>query len=61
MHHHSFALVLGLAAIAPAQATVGAQAPDLEFQDTTNFGKIKAKKLSQLKGSAVLIELWATW
>ncbi|MBK8095991.1 MAG: hypothetical protein IPK26_02735 [Planctomycetes bacterium] len=61
MHHHSIPLALCLAAMAPAQATVGAPAPDLEFQDTTNFGKIKAKKLSQLKGSAVLIELWATW
>ena len=52
-----FALLGGLAS---AQAKVGDMAPDLAFQTRINFGDIKAEKLSQLLGSAVLIEFWGT-
>lgn len=53
---------LGLLApvpLAPAQK-VGDPAPDVVFQTRFNFGKIKAGKLSQLRGSAVLLEFWGT-
>jgi thiol-disulfide isomerase/thioredoxin len=56
----SAALAAALAAALPAQA-VGTQAPDLEFQKTFNFGRLKVNKLSDLRGSAVLLEFWATW
>jgi hypothetical protein len=55
-------LVAGLlAAGLPAQPAIGSDAPEIEFTDTLNFGRVKAKKLSDLRGSAVLIEFWATW
>jgi hypothetical protein len=58
---HAIALTALLGAALPAQGKVGSPVPDLEFSSSANFGKIKAKKLSNLRGSAVLIELWATW
>ena len=50
------ALLLG-----PALAQkVGQPAPDLTWQLTLNFGKVKHEKLSDLRGSAVFIEFWGT-
>lgn len=52
-----FALLTGLAT---AQAKAGDPAPELVFETRINFGDLKAQKLSQLRGSAVLIEFWGT-
>lgn len=48
-----------LAAAVMAQQP-GQPAPDIEWQATINFGKVKSQKLSQLRGSAVLLEFWGT-
>jgi hypothetical protein len=50
-----------LAAALPAQLGAGVAAPEIEFSGTLNLGKVRAQKLSDLRGSAVLIEFWATW
>jgi thiol-disulfide isomerase/thioredoxin len=48
--------------LAPAAAqAVGEQAPDVEWQKTFNFDTAPATKLSELRGSVVLLEFWATW
>ena len=49
-----------LGGIASAQARVGDKAPELVFQTRINFGDLKAARLSDLLGSAVLIEFWGT-
>lgn len=43
-----------------AAQTVGSVAPDLVFHHRYHFGEIEAKKLSELRGSVVLVEFWAT-
>ena len=52
--------IAALTAVAPAQM-VGEPAPDIQWQSTFNFGSMKKQKLSELRGSAVLVEFWATW
>lgn len=48
-----------LAATAPAQK-VGEEAPDLTWTKTFVFGEVPNKKLSELRGSVVLLEFWGT-
>ena len=59
MRTRSSLLAFLLAAPLAAQA-VGAEAPDIVWQHTFGFGDIPAKKLSELRGSAVLLEFWGT-
>jgi peroxiredoxin len=51
----SLGLLASLLAPLPAQK-VGADAPELEWTKTWNFGDIADKKLSELRGSVVLLE-----
>ncbi len=49
-------------AIAPLAAQdVGSPAPDVEWPRTWHFDGMPDKKLSELKGSVVLLEFWATY
>ena len=50
-----------LAALAPLAAQeVGTEAADITWRSTHNFGDMPAKKLSELRGSVVLLEFWGT-
>lgn len=55
-----FLSALVLAATLTAQVEVGGDAPEFEFDSRFNFGDMQAQKLSQLRGSAVLLEFWGT-
>ncbi len=50
-------VLLAAATLLPAQKA-GEPAADFAFGTSFNFGKIKAKKLSELRGAAVLLEFW---
>lgn len=54
--------LLAIASALPAQRKPGAgdTAPELTFATRLNFGKLEAKKLGDLRGSAVLLEFWGT-
>jgi hypothetical protein len=43
------------------QKGAGEEAPELIFDATFNFNVAGAKTLKSLRGSAVLLEYWATW
>ncbi|HLQ38054.1 MAG TPA: hypothetical protein VK348_09640 [Planctomycetota bacterium] len=45
---------------APAQIDIGADAPELRIDARYNFPDTVAN-LAGLRGSAVLLEYWATW
>ncbi|MBP8300836.1 MAG: hypothetical protein KA020_10750 [Planctomycetes bacterium] len=47
------------ATLLPAQA-VGTEAPDIAWSKTFVFGDIPNQKLSDLRGSVVLLEFWGT-
>jgi hypothetical protein len=57
-----FAAALAVVALAGAALgqNAGQPAPDIRWHTTYNFGKVKNQKLSDLRGSAVLIEVWGT-
>jgi hypothetical protein len=60
----SAALVLAALAqgpVLPSQDKVGSEAPELKADAWLNFKEFRGKDLSQLRGSAVLLEYWATW
>jgi thiol-disulfide isomerase/thioredoxin len=40
---------------------VGQPAPDIQWRTTLHFDTAPATKLSDLRGSVVLLEFWATW
>jgi thiol-disulfide isomerase/thioredoxin len=61
MHVARFAAWLVFASAPVAAQTVGELAPDVEWQKTFNFDSAPATKLSELRGSVVLLEFWATW
>lgn len=46
---------------ARAQTGVGDEAPDTRFDATFNLNLAGARSLKALRGSAVMIEFWATW
>ena len=52
-------VALTLAAAAAAQK-VGAEAPDITWTKTFVFGDVPSQKLSELRGSVVLLEFWGT-
>lgn len=49
-----------LVAALPAQKE-GSEAPDFTFASAWNFGEFPAAKLSELRGSVVLLEFWGTY
>lgn len=51
---------LGLLAAPLAAQKAGDIAPDITWDATYVFGDIQAKKLSDLRGSVVLLEFWGT-
>ncbi len=53
------AAAITIAATAPAQA-IGSAAPDIAWSGTFEFGDIQKQKLSDLRGSVVLLEFWGT-
>ena len=59
MRTRSSLLSLLLATPLTAQA-IGSEAPDIVWQHAFAFGDIPAKKLSELRGSVVLLEFWGT-
>lgn len=50
--------LLGSPALTAQQ--VGEVAPEIEWRETVGFADIPSQKLSQLRGSAVLLEFWGT-
>lgn len=60
MGPRTFAIVLALAATPLTAQDVGSEAPDIAWTQTFNFGDIPAKKLSELRGSAILLEFFET-
>jgi len=56
----AFASLLGIGGPLAAQATLGAAAPDVTFTAVLN-APAPIATLADLRGSAVLIEFWATW
>jgi hypothetical protein len=59
-HHPAAWLLPALLTIAAPAQEAGQPAPDIEWRATFNFGQIKNQRLSQLRGSAVLLEFWGT-
>lgn len=55
----AFAAGSALAFAAPAQ--VGDPVPEIEADAVYNFDALRLKELSQLRGSAIFLEYWATW
>ena len=53
------AAAITIAAISPAQA-IGSVAPEITWSATFEFGDIQKQKLSDLRGSVVLLEFWGT-
>lgn len=53
------AAAITIAATATAQA-IGSVAPDITWTGTFEFGDIQKQKLSDLRGSVVLLEFWGT-
>ena len=49
-----------LLAVPAAAQKVGELAPDIAWTKTFVFGDIPRHKLSELRGSAVLLEFWGT-
>lgn len=54
----ALALVLGTAPLSAQKP--GQDAPEITWDRTWLFGDIPAKKLSDLRGSVVLLEFWGT-
>jgi hypothetical protein len=54
----ALALALGVAPLSAQKA--GQDAPEIVWDRTWLFGDIPAKKLSDLRGSVVLLEFWGT-
>jgi len=48
-----------LTAVGTAQS-VGSEAPEITWDETFQFGDAPAKKLSELRGSVVLLEFWGS-
>ena len=54
-------ILLALLLSIPLSAqSVGGEAPDIAWEHTFGFGDIPSKKLSELRGSVVLLEFWGT-
>jgi hypothetical protein len=53
-------LVLAFASVPAPGQQVGSDAPDIAWQKTFGFGAVPAQKLSELRGSVVLLEFWGT-
>ena len=55
------AFAIGSALALPAPAQVGNPVPEVEADAVYNFDALRLRRLSQLRGSAIFLEYWATW
>ncbi len=55
------ALLLATLAAPSLRAQAGRDAPEMTADVWLNFKEFRGKSLSQLRGSALLLEYWQTW